>query len=58
LARKKLNKFFQQEIDISTAIHFETDKMKNVVEDMNPEDFNDNTVYESNSKLKRKIGKA
>ena len=27
LARKKLNHFFQQEIDLSQTIHFETDKM-------------------------------
>jgi hypothetical protein len=57
LARKKLNKFFQEEIDSSPIIHFETDKMKGVVDGMDPEDFSDNTIYESNSQLKRKIAK-
>lgn len=49
LARKKLNKFFQEEIDLSENIHFETDKMHGIIDDMDPQDFNDSTVYESNS---------
>ena len=32
--------------------------MRGIVEDMDPEDFGDNTVYESNKLLKRKIGRA
>ena len=56
LARKKLNKFFQEEIDMSPILFFETDKMKGVVDDMNPEDFHDSTVYQIDAALKRKIG--
>lgn len=36
LARKNLNKFFQQEIDLSEFIHFETDKMYGLIDDMDP----------------------
>ena len=38
-------------------MHFETDKMKGLVDDLEPEDFRDNTIYESNYQLKRKIGR-
>lgn len=55
LARKKLNKFFQEEIDLSPVLFFETDKMKGEVEDMEPEDFHDHTVYQDDPGLKRKI---
>ena len=51
-----LNNFFQQEIELSATIHLETDKMHGLVEDIDPEDFHDLTVYESNEALKRKIG--
>ena len=57
LARSKLNKFYQQEIDQSQIIHFETDKMKEEEPDIDPESYNDYTIYESNRKLKRKIAK-
>ena len=56
LARKKLNKFFQEEIDQSTTIHFETDKMKGMYTHLNEDDFRDCTIYESDYLLKRKIG--
>lgn len=47
LARKKLKKFFMEEIDLSTNIHFETDKMYGINNDMDPEEFDDYTVYEN-----------
>lgn len=37
-------------------LFYETDKMKGIVEDMDPEDFNDYTVYQNDPGLKRKIG--
>ena len=56
LARKKLNKFFQSDIELSPNIHLETDKMYGIIDDMVAEDFHDLTVYVSEHNLKRKIG--
>lgn len=51
LAKKKMNQFFQQEIDSSQTIHFETDKMHGnwemKEEGVEPQSLNDYTVYES-----------
>ena len=56
LARKRLNKMFQSDIDISMTIHFETDKMLADSGGVAEEEFDDFTVYEVDTLLKRKIG--
>jgi hypothetical protein len=48
--------FFQEQIDQSPVIYFETDKMYGVGENIDPEDYNDHTVYMADLNLKRKIG--
>ena len=56
MGRKKLTKFFQEQVDLSQVIHFEADKLVHMQEQVDPESNHDHTVYQSDQTLKRKIG--
>jgi len=58
LARKILNKFFQDEIELSTNIHIATDELYGLDPQKvgTPDEADDYTLYESDDALKRKIG--
>ena len=55
MARRKLTKLFMEEVDVSPAIFFETDKMHQI-EGVNPEDYQDWTVYYHDQAHKAKVG--
>lgn len=55
MARKRMTKFFMEEVDLSPTIFFETDKMRGIG-DCDPEDYQDYTVYQHDRARKAKVG--
>lgn len=55
MARRRLTKFFMEEVDLSPTVFFETDKMRGI-DGIDPSQYADWTVYQHDRVHKAKVG--